>query len=322
MGQASASAGMWSDDERQAEITRRLWLAVASSLILHIVVLAAVAWVRMPQHSEQPLASIEISLASLPTPPMKQVAPPQVQPKPEPPPPVKPVDPPKIEPKAAEPPPVPVKMPANDILKNLELPPDAPKLGDFSPAEKPVKKQFKLPDVPVIPDVQTPTKKLPDVKPQPSLTEDLNKELEEELRNIKKVDLPKAAPQETIPKPVPQVEAKAPSIKAVDAALKVSGMAPGSNVYLGRVRQRISSFWSAPPVDVTAQEYVVIVQFRLHRDGSVTKVEIERSSGNEYYDLAGKRAVLSAVPLPAFPPELTESYFDAHFTFTVGDSQG
>ena len=215
-----------------------------------------------------------------------------------------------------------MKAPANDILKSIELPPDAPKLGDFSPKEKPARKQLKLPDVPVIPDAQMPTKKLPDVKPQPSLTEDLNKELEEELRNIKKVELPKAAPQESAPKPVSQVEAKAPSVKAVDAALKISGVAPGSNAYLGRVRQRISSFWSAPPVDASGQAYVVIVQFRLHRDGSVTKVEIERSSGNEYYDLAGKRAVLSAVPLPGFPPELTESYFDAHFTFTVGDSQG
>jgi len=91
---------------------------------------------------------------------------------------------------------------------------------------------------------------------------------------------------------------------------------------LGRVRQRISSFWNAPPVDVAAQAYVVVVQFRLHRNGSVTGVTIEQSSGNEYYDLAGKRAVLTAVPLPAFPSELTEPYFDAHFTFTVGESQG
>jgi TonB family protein len=127
---------------------------------------------------------------------------------------------------------------------------------------------------------------------------------------------------EVSPKPAPQIEAKVPSVKAVDTTLKVPGMAPGSNAYLGRVRQRISSFWNAPPVDVTGQTYVVVVQFRLHRNGSVTGVTIERSSGNEYYDLAGKRAVLSAIPLPMFPPELTESYFDAHFTFTVGEAQG
>lgn len=113
-----------------------------------------------------------------------------------------------------------------------------------------------------------------------------------------------------------------PSLKAVDTTLKVPGMAPGSNAYLALVRQRISRFWSAPPVDVTNQVYVVIVQFRLHRNGTVTGVAIEQSSGNEYYDLAGKRAVLSAIPLPSFPHEITDAYFDAHFTFTVGESQG
>lgn len=336
MGQASASAGIWSDDERQAEFNRRLWLAVASSLVLHLGVLAVVAVVRLPQHSERPLASIEVSLAALPTPPIQEVNQPKSQPKAvKPPPPAKVASLPKSQPKVLEPPPPappvkevpaaspsPVKAPAHDIMKSLELPPDAPKLGDFSPPTKVVKKQFKLPDVPVVPETQSTAKKISDLKQQPLLTEDLNKELEEELQNIKKVDLPKAPPPVAMPKPVPQVEAKAPSVKAVDAALKISGMAPGSNAYLGRVRQRISSFWTAPPVDVSGQAYVVIVQFRLHRDGKVTKVEIERSSGNEYYDLAGKRAVLNADPLPAFPPELTESHFDAHFTFTVGDSQG
>ena len=99
-------------------------------------------------------------------------------------------------------------------------------------------------------------------------------------------------------------------------------MAPGSNVYLAQVRRKISSMWSAPPVDVTAQLYSVVVKFRLHRDGSVTGVAVEQSSGNEYFDLAGKRAVVTANPLPVFPADLTESYFDAHFTFTVGEQNG
>ncbi len=49
---------------------------------------------------------------------------------------------------------------------------------------------------------------------------------------------------------------------------------------------------------------------------------VEQSSGNEYFDLAGKRAVVTANPLPMFPADLTESYFDAHFTFTVGEQNG
>ncbi len=311
----SASADFWLDIERQKDFTGRFWRAVAISVVVHLGVLALVAWVRLPKHGERPLASIEISLASAPAQLEKVVAPP-------PPPPSPPASAPPVKSVTAPAPPKPVKAPAKDVMKDVVVPPNAPAFGDFSPAEKPKKIQFKLPDVPVVSEAKEPIARVPESKPQPSLAEDLNKELDEEFKKIKRVELPKAASAEPSPKPVPHVEAKAPSVKAMDTTLKVPGMAPGSNAYLGRVRQRISSFWNAPPVDVAMQAYVVIVQFRLHRNGSVTGVTIEQSSGNEYYDLAGKRAVLTAVPLPPFPSELTEAYFDAHFTFTVGDSQG
>ncbi len=343
---------MLADDEWQATLTRRLARAVVVSLVLHVGILAIVGWIRLPQHGERPLASIEISLANLQTPPVKAVEPeksspikkeiarpkPVEQPKPlersKPVPPVKAVPSPAPPVKAAPalppvPPPVAPAKPSNDIMrdvmKDIELPPDAPRLGDMSPEDKPRKlPAMKLPDVPVVAETREATERKPVVPiPPSSLTEDVAKELDEELKKIRKLETPKTAPPPEVPsKPAPQVETKAVSIKAVDTTLKVPGMAPGSNAYLGLVRQRISSFWSAPPVDVASQAYVVIVQFRLHRNGSVTGVAIERSSGNEYYDLAGKRAVLNAVPLPVFPSDMTDSYFDAHFTFTVGEPQG
>lgn len=360
--QAWASAGMVSDDEWQATLVRRLGLAVVVSLVLHIGILAMVGWIRLPRQGERPLASIEISLANLPTPPEKAVEHQKSQPisKPvEPPKPVqtKPIEQPKAierpkpveQPKSAPPikatpmplppirsapvpaPVVPPAKPSNDlmrdILKDIELPPDAPKRGEISPEDKPRKASpaIKLPDVPVVTDTKDVTpKKLVATAQPPSLTEDLAKELDEELKKIKKLEVPKAAPPVEVPqKPAPPaVETKAPSVKAVDTTLKVPGMAQGSNAYLALVRQRISRAWSAPPLDLTSQVYVVIVQFRLHKNGSVTGVTIEQSSGNEYYDLAGKRAILSANPLPVFPPDVTDPYFDAHFTFTVGEPQG
>ncbi len=400
--QASVSAGMWWDDEWQATLTRQLRRAVFISIALHVGLMFLIAWSRVSRHVEEPLASIEISLASLPSssvkvvesqkepqknPPAPKTAEPSKAvepPKPVAPPPKvaeqpkaveqpkaiehtkvfeqpKAIEPPKVveqhkaveqpkvfeQPKlvppapvmAASPPPVkaapvpaPVK-PSNDVmremLKDIELPPDAPKYGDISPVEKTTEKlkktQLKLPDVPVVADAKESREKPADAKSSSSLTEDVSKELDEELKRIKKVEFPKAiapAPAETPSKAAPQVEAKVPSMKAVDTTLKVPGIAPGSNAYLALVRQRISSFWSAPPVDSTGRAYVVIVQFRLNRNGSVTGVTIEQSSGNEYYDLAGKRAVLSATPLPVFPAEITDAYFDAHFTFTVGESRG
>ncbi|MDF0651382.1 MAG: TonB family protein [Nitrospira sp.] len=370
--QAWATAGMVSDNEWQATLTRRLSFAVVVSLILHIGMLAMVAWVRLPRHGERPLASIEISLASLPTLPEKAVEPPKSQPikkevephkpvqqakpieqtkaierpKPiehsKPVEPLKPIDQPKSAPpvKAAPvslppvtaapvPPPVAPAKSSNDlmrdIMKDIELPPDAPKQGDISPEDKPRKSPvIKLPDVPVLTETKETTSKRLVASAQPSsLTEDVAKELDEELRKIKKLEVPKAAsPVEVPSKPAPQVEAKVQNVKAVDTTLKVPGMTQGSSVYLALVRQRISNSWNAPPLDLTSQAYVVIVQFRLHKNGSVTGVTIEQSSGNEYYDLAGKRAVLSANPLPRFPSDIVDPYFDAHFTFTVGEPQG
>jgi TonB family protein len=212
-----------------------------------------------------------------------------------------------------------------DIMKEIELPPDAPKRGDISPEDKPRKSAaIKLPDVPVGTETkETTQRKLVASAQSSSLTEDSAKELDEELKKIKKLEVPKAAPPVEVPtKPVPQIEAKVQTVKAVDTTLKVPGMAQGSNAYLALVRQRISNSWNAPPLDLTSQAYVVVVQFRLHKNGSVTGVAIEQSSGNEYYDLAGKRAILSANPLPMFPSDITDPYFDAHFTFTVGEPQG
>ncbi len=233
---------------------------------------------------------------------------------------------------APAPPPVPSAKRSNDImrdvLKDIELPPDAPKLGEISPEQNPKKAPaIKLPDVPVVAESKETVGKPEVPPPSSSLTEELAKELDEELKKIKKLEIakstpPPAPPAEAPVKPSPRIEAKAPSLKTVDTTLKIPGMAAGSNAYLALVRQRISNVWSAPPVDVTNQVYVVIVQFRLHRNGRVTGVAIEQSSGNEYYDLAGKRAVLSAVPLPTFPADITDAYFDAHFTFTVGEPQG
>lgn len=350
MVQASAQSRLWLDEDAQGQITRHLRRAVVWSMVLHLLVLVAVTWVRWPRHGEQPLASIEISLASLPTPPAKMVEPvepvkPTVKPvevakAPAPAPPVKtaPVAPPSVVPPPVRPVPVaparPAHDPMRDLMKGIELPPDAPKLGDFSPSDRPKKSQepavpavakLKLPDVPVAQETKEFPKTPAEARPKAALSEEVNRELDEELNKIKKVELPKEPkplPAEAQPKPASQREAKIPSVKAVDTTLKVPGIAPGSNAYLARVRQRISAVWSAPPVDVTAQVYSVVVKFRLHRNGTVSGVAVEQSSGNEYYDLAGKRAVINAEPLPGFPSELTESYFDAHFTFTVGEQNG
>ncbi|MBH0194341.1 MAG: hypothetical protein HP494_01785 [Nitrospira sp.] len=54
MAQASGSADFWLSDERQTDLSRRLWRAVVISLVVHVGVLAVVSWIRLPKHGERP----------------------------------------------------------------------------------------------------------------------------------------------------------------------------------------------------------------------------------------------------------------------------
>ena len=124
----------------------------------------------------------------------------------------------------------------------------------------------------------------------------------------------------------PQPAASAPPVTASiprtkpETKLSVKGLA-GSSPYWGRVQARIGSFWEPPPVELEGRA-VVVIKFHLERDGKVSKITVDRSSGNEYYDLAAQRAIQRAVPLPPVPPDLTDSFFDAYFTFAVGEAAG
>jgi colicin import membrane protein len=328
--QASLLSGSWFDQGDQSRLSARLKRTLVLSLVLHVVVLFIAVGLRLPQHGERPLTSVEVSLVSLPT-PVKQTELP------------KPVESAKLPDSKTAPAPVlkavtPSAVPSSappkgekrrDMMQDLELPPEAPKFGDLSPATKTVaqpQQMAKVPDIPRIPDVtQDPVAKTPQ---RSTVSEDLNRELEEELKKIKrfqpaaKLDIPKeVTPSEAPIKPVPQHEVRVPAVKTPETTLKISGTA-GSNPYWARVQSIISSQWEPPPIDMAGQTYTMIVKFRLQRDGMIKDVVVQQSSGNAYFDLAGQRAVLRPRVLPVFPADMTDSYKDVEMVFRVGESVG
>ena len=242
-----------------------------------------------------------------------------------------------------------------DVMKDVELPLNAPKYGDIAPMKPAEVKKSAQPKLGApersdldamlkklnVPDMAAPQVAVPQEPPKPnvtpakraSLSEEMTSDLDRELQDLKKLQAPppvKTAEPVREVKPMfrePQPPATAPPVTASVARtkptpmLRVPGMS-GSNPYLARVQARISGFWTAPPVDLSGKVLTVTVRFRLERDGRVGSVIIEQSSGNDYYDMAAQRAVQSAIPLPPFPPDLTDSYFDAHFTFAVGEAAG
>jgi outer membrane biosynthesis protein TonB len=345
---AHVQSALWFDQDEQDRFFARLGRTLTVSLVLHVVVLLVVAGLRLAPHGERPLASVEVSLVSLPTPvktveaskPVEPVR--RSEPKPIPTPAEPRHAPAPTEPRHAPPPAPPVKtvapavtptsMPprasvAKDILKDLELPPDAPKFGELTPAKSmaqprpQVQAKVKVPELPRIPDVipeqavKTPQRS--------SISEELDRELEDELKKVNqfkpaaKLEIPKDVPVN----PAPQQQAAIPQAKTPQTQLKTSGSS-GTNPYWARVEAIIKSQWEPPPVDVTGQAYSTVVKFRFYRNGTVKDVGIQQTSGNSYFDMAGQRAVLKPRAFPPFPAEMTEAYQDVEMVFRVGETAG
>jgi TonB family protein len=309
--QASVQSGLWFDQDAHSRLSARLKRMLVLSLVVHVVILLVAVGLRFPRQGERPLTSVEVSLVSLPTPPkpvesVKPVESAKVSdPKPAP---IVKALPPSVTPSPT--PPIGAKR--RDILQDLQLPPDAPKLGDLTPATKSAAQPQQV-------------AKLPQ---QSTVSDELNRELEEELKKVKqfqpaaKLDIPKEVkPSEAPVKPMPQQDVKIPAVKAPETVLKISGTA-GSNPYWARVQSIISSHWEPPPVDMAGQTYTMVVKFRLQRDGVIKDVVVQQSSGNAYFDLAGQRAVLRPRNLPAFPAEMADGYKDVEMVFRVGESVG
>ncbi|TBR21974.1 TonB C-terminal domain-containing protein [bacterium] len=82
--------------------------------------------------------------------------------------------------------------------------------------------------------------------------------------------------------------------------------------YLTLLRQKIWDQWSArmPPDALEC-----LVQFSILRDGSITDVRVEESSGEQPFDYAATAAVRGAVPLPPLPPQFKERFLKVHIQF-------
>jgi len=87
--------------------------------------------------------------------------------------------------------------------------------------------------------------------------------------------------------------------------------------YAELIRERIAQNWNTNGLDTHTQSAPAIVSFEIMRDGSVRSVRIVQPSGNPSIDNTALRAVYSSNPLPALPPQVTESYISAQFTFNL-----
>jgi TonB family protein len=91
--------------------------------------------------------------------------------------------------------------------------------------------------------------------------------------------------------------------------------------YAGVIKERLKTHWSYPPdARNNLIEGRLLVVFSLNKEGTLTRLEISRSSNHEILDREAERAIRSASPFPPFPEHITvgrlniEASFDYQIT--------
>ena len=117
----------------------------------------------------------------------------------------------------------------------------------------------------------------------------------------------------------------APPGKTVPSPGGVVGGAPGTSrvppeqlAYFRELDERIRENWIVPAVGRTdAGNQIVQIRITIEKDGKVTNVRMEKSSGNRFFDDSVLRAIAKASPLPVPPEQLrgTEDHYDIGFRF-------
>ncbi len=98
--------------------------------------------------------------------------------------------------------------------------------------------------------------------------------------------------------------------------LRVAGSSPKEKAYWGKVKDEIKDRWFFYSLEFQRRQPLqVVLGFRVERNGQVTEPTVVRSSENKSFDLAAKRAVVAATPLPPFP-ETMPPFLNVQHTFT------
>jgi periplasmic protein TonB len=88
--------------------------------------------------------------------------------------------------------------------------------------------------------------------------------------------------------------------------------------YHDLLEQRVGSKWRTNDVDSRLQTApTVIVTFSIHRDGSMSNLLVEQSSGNRALDYAAERAIREASPFPPLPAGYDRNEAKIEFWFQL-----
>ena len=88
--------------------------------------------------------------------------------------------------------------------------------------------------------------------------------------------------------------------------------------YLRQVQRKISEKWEGQARDGNQPQVV----FDIGRDGKISGLKVEKSSGNPLYDQAALRAITDATPLPPLPDDYKDAFLKIHLGFNYSGTRG
>ena len=132
-----------------------------------------------------------------------------------------------------------------------------------------------------------------------------------------KAEIKAVKPAEKKVEPVKQEEAKKQTSQpGGDREVKVDIQDFPFTYYLNLLRYRVRENWY-PPYQESGEEnkISVVIGFRVERQGKISQINVETSSGKFLFDQAAVRAVSTAGPLPPLPDEYLNETLTVHIEF-------
>jgi len=97
------------------------------------------------------------------------------------------------------------------------------------------------------------------------------------------------------------------------ASIMIEGKDFADDFYLNLIITKIANNWLNPLRG--GRKISCIIYFRIHRNGEVSNIKVEKKSGNSLFDQSAQRAVMAATPLPTLPESYTGDHLGVHFEF-------
>lgn len=87
--------------------------------------------------------------------------------------------------------------------------------------------------------------------------------------------------------------------------------------YISAIEKKIGKNWRPPDLSTRAKPKV-LVYFRIDKNGRLSDIRVEESSGIAFVDRSALSAVTVSSPLPPLPDEFEGRSLGVHYTFVVG----